>query len=58
MSRKQRAIPWLVGRAAESVVGGGTVSSTERTYTFQVGAEAESQPVTSLSVTGVADHYH
>lgn len=37
--------------------GGGTVNSAPRTYTFQVG-DADPQPITTLGVTGLADHYH
>lgn len=44
--------------ASGTLAAGGTATSAPRTYTFQVGDTAEPQPVTTLSVTGLAGHYH
>ncbi|MBB4908708.1 choice-of-anchor M domain-containing protein [Actinophytocola algeriensis] len=44
--------------ASGDLAAGGTATSAPRTYTFQVGDTAEPAPVTTLSVTGMADHYH
>lgn len=44
--------------ASGTLAGGGTATSVERAYTFQVGDVGEEPPTTSLSVTGLADHYH
>ncbi|MCT2585571.1 choice-of-anchor M domain-containing protein [Actinophytocola gossypii] len=45
-------------QASGDLAGGGTATSTARTYAFQVGEAAEPAPATTLSVTGLADHYH
>jgi surface-anchored protein len=44
--------------AGGDLAGGGTATSAPRTYTVQVGDAAGPQPVTTLAVAGMADHYH
>lgn len=43
-------------QASATLAGGGTVTSAPATYTFQVG-DAEPDPSTTLSISGLADHY-
>lgn len=47
----------LTVQAAGTLAGGGTVTSAPATYTFQVG-DAAPAPVTTLSIDGLAGHYH
>lgn len=47
----------LTVEASGTLAAGGTVTTPPATYTFQVG-ETEPDPVTTLSISGLADHYH
>jgi surface-anchored protein len=47
----------LTVQASGTLAAGGTVTSTPATYTFQVG-DAEPAPSTTLSISGLAGHYH
>lgn len=47
----------LTVQASGTLAAGGAVTSQVETYTFQVG-DAEPDPVTTLSISGLADHYH